>query len=115
MADDLDLEQLAAAMLSLPPEQRHALLRAMPPPEPPRYELIREVRRRFYPSHKLRTTAREIADAWKQYETRTWPHDHSAVTCPPRHVGKPQELFWRIMRDWPNSLGHDRIRQILSG
>jgi hypothetical protein len=112
---DRDLDSLTETILALPAEQRAALLRAVPLPAPTRYELVREIRRRFYPSHSVRAASVTIEDLWNEYAACAWPHDRSAVTCPPRHVGKPQELLWQIMRDWPNTLSRHRIRQILAG
>ncbi|MFZ5712965.1 MAG: hypothetical protein ACOY3N_09010 [Bradyrhizobium sp.] len=124
MTDRGDLQRIVDTFEAggeLSEEQRRlaaaALRQALMPSAPTirRDELLREMKRRFYPTHRLRAASLAIAEVWEQYEIRAWPHDSSAVTCPPRHVGKPQELLWRIMRDWPNSLGKDRIRQILTG
>ncbi len=62
-----------------------------------RVDLLRQVAR-FYPTGSARARAEAISADWKNYEATAWPRDRKSDACPQRHFGKPQGIYFALMR-----------------
>src|SRR5262245_21705507 len=78
-----------------------------------RRALLRELKQRFYPGQDVRPAAREIARLWQRYAAVAWCRDHVHDTCPKRHAGTPNEIFFALMKLKRHALGHERVKQLL--
>lgn len=66
-----------------------------------RNRLLRLARLAFFADATPAEAAREIAAAWRRYDSTSWPRDRNAFDCPPRLRGTLQEALWRAARAWP--------------
>lgn len=73
-----------------------------------RGQLIADALKRFF--HGAGGPGR-MAQALAAYETRCWPRDQNLAECPPQYTGKPEQVFYELMKVGA-SVGERRIRQI---
>jgi hypothetical protein len=58
--------------------------------------------------------AKAMHRAWSRYATSSWPRERGLGDVPPRIDGKPEALFWQIMRIEDRVLSERSIRRILA-
>ena len=63
-----------------------------------RNELLLEAARRFFAGASDREAARQLRAALSRYREGRWRRDRSEATCPPRHLGRLDEMLWMILK-----------------
>lgn len=78
-----------------------------------RDELLREAYRQHWPDARPATAAQEISTRLTRYTASAWLRERHLDTCPPRHEGRAEALFWRALRLVERTPSPERIRKIL--
>ncbi|WP_050625652.1 hypothetical protein [Bradyrhizobium viridifuturi] len=102
MNDTLDMHAIAAAL-----EAGELKLRELTKFER-RDPLIRQTYVRFYPGNP-----KGFADSLNRYHRVAWLRERSLEACPQHRIGKPEEMFWRILKVVPTELSAYRIKKII--
>jgi len=70
--------------------------------------LIRETYARFFAGNP-----KVFADSLNRYSRVAWLREQSLDACPAHRIGKPEEMFWRILKLLPRELSPYRIKKIV--
>jgi hypothetical protein len=74
--------------------------------------LLCEAARRFWLGSEVRAS-RELASALRLYEATAWRRERVLDELPLYRRGTVRELYWRILREWPQPISAGHIRRIL--
>ena len=81
-----------------------------------RDDLIRDMRRKFFPTKSTHGAAVAITDAARRYEATGWRRDRTLASPPPGYAGTIRETLWLVLATgerFPS--GWRQITEILDG
>jgi hypothetical protein len=79
-----------------------------------RNQLILEAGDRYFPGLSGREAARHLRVALLRYRCGAWRRTRTETSCPERHLGRLEELLWRLLRVHDHVPSDKLIRTALS-
>lgn len=79
-----------------------------------RDELVKNLASEHYPELRYHPAAVAIRKQWSRYAASAWPRERLGDSVPKHRVGKPEAMFWQIMKIQDRVLSERSIRKILA-
>ena len=79
-----------------------------------RDELVRTLASEHFPELRSHPAAVAIRKQWSRYAASAWSRERLGDSVPKHRVGKPEAMFWQIMKIQDRVLSERSIRKILA-